>query len=64
MASASDKPCGDVNQYRFSIGLDDSYDDPYCNNVLQVIIALGYINGITPPKLQALALSDIPAVTL
>ena len=64
MASASDKPCSYVNHYRFSFGLDDRYDDPYCNNVLQVLIALRYINGITPPKLQALARRDTLVLVL
>ena len=63
MASASDKGCGDVNQYWFSFGLDDRDWRPYCNKVLYSLIALRYINGITPPKLQALARRDTPALT-
>ena len=69
MTSASDQPCEFVNHYSVSFGLDNRYDDPYCNNVLwslialQSIIALRYINGVTPPKLQALARRDTPALT-
>ena len=51
MASASDQPYEFVNHDSVSFGLDDRYDDPYCNNVLQSLIALRYTNGITPPKL-------------
>jgi len=64
MAFASDQPCEFVNHYWFSFGLDDRYDDPYCNKVLYSSIALRYINGITPPKPQALARRDTPALTL
>jgi hypothetical protein len=63
MASASDQPCEFVNHYWFSFGLDDRYEKPYCNNVLYSSIALRYINGVTPPKLQALARRDILALT-
>ena len=62
MASASDQPCELVNQYWFSFGLDDRYGDPYCNNVQYSLIALRYINGVTAPKLQALARRDTPAL--
>ena len=64
MASASDQPCEFVNHYWFSFGLDDRYEKPYCNNVLYSSIALRYINGVTPPKLQALARRDTPVLVL
>jgi hypothetical protein len=62
MTSASDQPCEFVNHYWFSFGLDDRYEKPYCNKVLYSTIALRYINGVTPPKLQAQAHRDTPAL--
>ena len=64
MASASDQPCEFVNHYWFSFGLDDRYEKSYCNNVLYSSIALRYINGVTPPKLQALARRDTLVLVL
>ena len=64
MASASDQPCSDVNQYWFSFGLDDRELSSYCNKVLYSLIALRYINGVTPPKLQALARRDTLVLVL
>ena len=32
--SASDEGCGYGNQLHVSFGLDDRYDDPYCDKVL------------------------------
>ena len=40
--------------------LDDA--DPYCDNVLEVLIGTCHINGLTPPKLQGLVHTDIPAL--
>ena len=34
MASDSDQGCEYVNHYRFSFGLANRYDDPYCDKVL------------------------------
>ena len=51
-------------QFMQSFGLGSRYANPYCNNVLYSSIALRYINGVTPPKLQALARRDTPALTL
>jgi len=34
IASARDKGCEYVNQLYVSFGLDDRYDDPYCDKVL------------------------------
>ena len=64
MASASDQPCELVNHYWFSFGLDDRYGDPYCDRFLYSSIALCHINGVTPPKLQAQAHRDTPALAL
>ena len=63
MASASDKACEFVNQYSMILWLDDRYDDPYCDRFLYSLIAPGYINDTTPPKPQALAHRDTPALT-
>mgnify|MGYP006955079043 FL=1 len=49
-------------QFMQSLGLGSRDADPYCNNVLYSSIALRYINGVTPPKLQALARRDTPAL--
>jgi hypothetical protein len=62
MTSASDTPCSDVNHYWFSFGLDDRYGDPYCDRFLYSLIAPCHINGVTPPKLQAQARRDTPAL--
>ena len=34
MASDSDQGCEYGNQFYVSFGLDDRYDDPYCDKVL------------------------------
>ena len=55
-------PVSDVNHYWFSFGLDDRYDDPYWDKVLYSYIGTCPFNGVTPPKLQALARRDTPAL--
>ena len=63
MASASDQGCEYVNQFYVSFGLADRYNDPYCDRFLYSSIAPCHINGVTPPKLKALARRDTPALT-
>ena len=58
MTSARDGACRYVNHYRFSFGLGDRYGDPYCDRFLYSLIAPCHINGVTPPKPQALARRD------
>ena len=64
MASASDKACEFVNQYSMILWLDDRYDDPYCDRFPYSTIAPCHINGVTPPKLQALDRRDTLVLAL
>ena len=53
-----------TREFQVSFGLNERTSNPYCDRFRYSPVVLCRINGITPPKPQALARRDIPALAL